>query len=127
MTVAIQAASISDALKISFPGSRRMRRPAEFKRVYASGRRFGNEFFTANLLANELTCARLGMSIAARNVKRSVDRNRVRRLIRESFRMQQLPSVDIIIGARPGVVQADRDVLRAALDKIWRKVSTACA
>ena len=106
-----------------------MRRPAEFKRVYATGQRFGNEFFTANVLANELTWARLGMSIAARNLRRAVDRNRVRRLIRESFRMhqQQLPSVDIIIGARSAVLQADRASLRAALEKIWHKVATSCA
>ena len=129
MMVVTQAASISDARKTSFPGNRRMRRPAEFKRVYASGRRIGNEFFTANLLANDVTWARLGMSIAARNVRRSVDRNRVRRLIRESFRMHQLqlPSVDIIIGARPAVVQADRAVLRESLDRIWIKVSASCA
>ena len=106
-----------------------MRRPSEFKRVYAGGRRLGNEFFTANVLANELIWARLGMSIAARTLRRAVDRNRVRRLIRESFRMhqQQLPSVDIIIGARSAVLQADRARLRAALEEIWRKVAAPCA
>jgi ribonuclease P protein component len=106
-----------------------MRRPAEFKRVYANGRRFGNEFFTVNTLANELPCARLGMSIAARNLRRSVDRNRMRRLIRESFRIHQhdLLSVDIIIGTRSSVLRAERAVLNAALVKIWRKLGTSCA
>jgi ribonuclease P protein component len=114
---------------VSLPASRRMRSPAEFKRAYASGRRFADEFFTATAQANDLTWARLGMSIAARILRRAVDRNRVRRLIRESFRMhqQQLPSLDIIIGARAGALKADRAHLRASLDKLWRKIATSCA
>jgi ribonuclease P protein component len=106
-----------------------MRRPAEFKRAYATGRRFANQFFTANAQANDLTWARLGMSIAARILRRAVDRNRVRRLIRESFRMhqQQLPCLDIVIGARGAAAQADAARLRAALESLWQKIATSCA
>jgi ribonuclease P protein component len=51
---------------LRLPPERRLRRPAEFKHVYAVGRRLGNEFFTVNAQPNGLTSARLGMSIAAR-------------------------------------------------------------
>jgi ribonuclease P protein component len=123
----MSAASQSNALKL--PPDRRMRRPGEFKLAYTAGKRFGNEFFTANIRGNELTWARLGMSIAARNLRRAVDRNRVRRLIRESFRMHQqdLPSLDIVIGARTAVISADRAILRASLAKLWHKIATSCA
>jgi ribonuclease P protein component len=106
-----------------------MRRPAEFKQVYAAGKRLGNEYFTVNAQANGLTCARLGMSIAARIVRRAVDRNRVRRLIRESFRVHQrtLPALDIVIGVRAGVVSVDNAHLRAALEKLWQKIASTCA
>lgn len=106
-----------------------MRRPAEFKRAYARGRRFANEFFTANVQANDLTWPRLGLSIAARILRRAVDRNRVRRLIRESFRMhqQQLPPVDIVIGARVAAKSAEPAHLRAALDGLWVKIANSCA
>jgi ribonuclease P protein component len=106
-----------------------MRRPAQFKRTYATGKRFGNEFFTANAQPNDLTWPRLGMSIAARILRRAVDRNRVRRLIRESFRMhqQELPDLDIVIGARAAAAQADRARLRAALESLWLKIATSCA
>jgi ribonuclease P protein component len=105
-----------------------MRRPAEFKRAYAVGKRLGNEFFTVNAQPNGLASARLGMSIAARILRRAVDRNRVRRLIRESFRVHQLglPAIDIVIGARAGVLAADNAQLRGALEKLWQKVTTAC-
>jgi ribonuclease P protein component len=106
-----------------------MLRPAQFKRAYAEGRRFSNEFFTFNVVPSEVTWARLGMSIAARNLRRAVDRNRIRRLIRESFRVHQsqLPRVDIVIGARALVTSADNASLRAALQTLWRKVADSCA
>jgi ribonuclease P protein component len=106
-----------------------MRRPAEFKRAYAAGKRFGNEYFTANAQSNGLLWARLGMSIAARNLRRAVDRNRVRRLIRESFRahQHQLPPLDIVIGARVATKGADAAALRAALEKLWDKIATSCS
>ena len=105
-----------------------MRRPAQFKHVYAVGKRLGNEFFTASVQANGLTCARLGMSIAARILRRAVDRNRLRRLIRESFRVHQwtLPPLDIVIGVRAGVLAGDNARLRGALEKLWQKISSTC-
>jgi ribonuclease P protein component len=122
------AAPSPDEPKFKLPASRRLRRPAEFTRAYATGKRFANEFFTANAQGNDLTWPRLGISIAARNLRRAVDRNRVRRLIRESFRMhqQQLPPVDIVIGARPRVTSADRATLRSALEQLWRKIVSSC-
>jgi len=114
---------------LRFPPERRMRRPAEFKHVYAVGKRLSSEFFTVNAQPNGLACARLGLSIAARILRRAVDRNRVRRLIRESFRVHQLnlPPLDIVIGARAGVLAADNPSLRVALEKLWIKLAAACA
>jgi ribonuclease P protein component len=124
----MNATSRPDESRLKLPPERRLRRPVEFKRAYATGKRFTNEFFTANAQANDLAWPRLGMSIAARNLRRAVDRNRVRRLIRESFRMHQqdLPALDIVIGARSAVIAADRASLRSALDKLWLKIAASC-
>jgi ribonuclease P protein component len=111
------------------PPERRLRRPAQFKEVYETGRRLGNEFFTANLHASAAGCARLGMSIAARTLRRAVDRNRLRRLIRESFRAHQLalPPLDMVIGVRAAVRTADNARLRGALEQLWQKITSTCA
>ena len=107
---------------------RRLRRAAEFKQLYASGRRLGAEPFTAIVRPNQLGTARLGMSIAARVLRRAVQRNRVRRLIRESFRQRcgQLPALDIVVGVRGGVQAASSARLREALERLWQKIASTC-
>ncbi len=107
-----------------FPPQSRLRRPAEFRQVYATGRRLGNDLFTVAALPNASTAARLGMSVAARSLKAAVARNRVRRLIRESFRRHQgdLPPLDLVIGVRPAVLAADNAVIRQRLEQLWQKI-----
>jgi len=113
---------------LRFPPERRLRRPAEFKRAYAQGRRLGNEFFTMSACPNGLTMARLGMSVAARNLKQAVARNRIRRLIRESFRQQlpSLPALDLVIGVRTAVLGAENARVRERLAQLWHKIAVPC-
>lgn len=83
---------------------------------------------SATVRPNEGPRARLGLSIAARTVGNSVQRNRLRRLIRESFRQQgQLPAVDIVIGARNAARTAAPPELRAALQRMWKQIDEAWA
>jgi ribonuclease P protein component len=112
-----------------FQRSQRLCRPAQFQAAYAQGRRFGNELFTATVRVNEgHASARLGLSIAARSVGNSVNRNRLRRQVRESFRLQQgLPPVDIVIGARNGARRAPAKELREALERLWKQINEAWA
>ena len=113
------------ARDLCFPPSCRLRKPGEFKLVYASGRRLGNEFFTLNAQLSASGGARLGMSVALRTMRSAVERNRVRRLIRESFRLRRfmLPALDIVIAARSAARGADRAQLRASLEQLWQKIA----
>jgi ribonuclease P protein component len=89
----------------------------------------GDGVFSMTVRPNDQATARLGLAIAARVVGNAVARNRVRRLIRESFRHAQhrLPAADIIVGARSGARDAPADRLRDSLDALWTKVATRCA
>jgi ribonuclease P protein component len=106
------------------PGSRLLR-PADFKRAYSAGRRLNTELFTANVIANTLQHPRLGLSVAARTIPTAVERNWVKRQVRESFRRTQyaLPAVDCVIGVRSAARAATRAQLRESLMQLWSRVT----
>ena len=121
-----------DRQRLQFRPAQRLRRPKQFQAAYRSGRRFGNELLTATVVrhpAGEARAARLGLSIAARTVGNAVQRNRLRRVIRESFRARQhdLPAVDIVIGARASARGAAAAAVRAALATLWTQIIATCA
>lgn len=62
--------------------------------------------------------ARLGLTISRRVAKKAVDRNRLKRLARESFRSQPaLPAWDFVVLAKAGAGEVERGPLRASLDR----------
>lgn len=115
--------------RLTFPAHKRLRHKSEFDAAYARGRRFGNGFFAVTVISNDKTGPRLGLAIALRVARTAVERNRIRRIIRESFRVHQetLPAVDIVVSARPKALGAPRERLHGSLAALWRQVSERCA
>lgn len=106
----------------------RLNKPSEFNRVFENAavrRRCGPLRMLA--VANEAHTARLGLVVGKRALPRAVDRNRVKRLIREAFRnnRSELVNMDIVIQvvapvARPldaAAVQAAAAGLLAAIQR----------
>ncbi|RUR31096.1 ribonuclease P protein component [Vreelandella nanhaiensis] len=67
---------------------------------------------------------RIGLVVSKKNVKRAVDRNRFKRLVRESARLRQhhLPSMDIVILAKRGVQDIDNETLNRQLHGMWKRL-----
>ena len=88
----------------------------------------GNGFFGVTARLNDQECPRLGLAVASKMAGSSVERNRIRRIVRESFRLHQheLPSVDIVVSARPRAKGASGAELRAGIEELWRKVKDQC-
>jgi ribonuclease P protein component len=106
----------------------RLRRKREFDAVYAHGRRFGNGFFGVTAHVNLKGWPRLGLAVAVKTAGNGVERNRIRRLIRESFRLHQheIPALDLVVSARLRARGAASCELRAQLELLWQEVRTKC-
>jgi ribonuclease P protein component len=114
------------------PKKGRLSRSAEFERVYRQGRSLGNRHLVLYVFPRgeqtatpELSAGpRLGLSVS-RKVGGAVDRNRVKRLLREAFTAEagRLPAgTDVVVVARPEARElAEREGLegvRAALAEL---------
>jgi len=112
-----------------FSPDQRLHSPAEFGRVFAEPARSSDRFFTVLARPSGRSVARLGLTDPKRAAKRAVDRNRLKRLARESFRRQHdLPAWDFVVLARAGADHAERQLVRASLDRHFeqlKKTATA--
>lgn len=71
---------------------------------------------------------RLGLAIAKRYVRRASDRNRIKRLTRETFRLNQhkLAGIDFVVMARTAAIQADHESLSRSLLRHWAYLVKQC-
>ncbi|WP_158881136.1 ribonuclease P protein component [Rhodanobacter sp. L36] len=109
------------------PREARLRRPSEFAALRLSSGRAGGRCFHVRYRSNELGHARLGLAISKRVSKRAVERNRIKRLLRESFRriQHQLPAVDVMVMAREQAAGIPGSELLIELDQLWKKLSAS--
>ena len=110
-----------------FPRRAHLRASAEFQAVFGGGTRFSGPLFRLQVLpaSGEGAQARLGMTVSKRVDKRAAARNRIRRQIREAFRLQraQLPPGDYVFQAKPEAKQVDNPGLRHALLKLLARAA----
>ena len=120
--------------RLRLPPERRIRRKSDFDAAYAHGQRCGNGFFAVTVYSRtqdgrRMDGPRIGLAVAVRTAGGSVQRNRIRRVIRESFRLHQheLPAADLVVSARARARGAAGPELHAALAALWKKVVLVCA
>jgi len=92
--------------------------------VFACPKRSADTFFTVLAAVSGKQTARLGLAISKKQVSRAVDRNRLKRLIREGFRhrCEELAGLDLVIMARRPALDVDNERLRRSLDNHWDKL-----
>lgn len=89
-----------------FRPRQRLRTRAEFDRVFRQGQRLEGRLFTLVVTSNGRAQDRLGLAVS-RRVGGAVERNRTKRLLRESFRqLSPAPraALDIVVLAKPEIV-----------------------
>lgn len=101
----------------------RLQKPADYQRVYRSKQWGGSEHHSFNVLAG--TKRALGVTVSKKVSKLAVQRNRLRRQIKEFYRQRQhqlIDGVELVITAKPSSANASQQQLLASIEALWQKV-----
>ena len=103
-----------------FPKTARLTDRASFERVLRQGKRHRAHGLTMVFLPNALFRARLGLVVPKRHVRRATMRNRIKRIIREAFRMQagSLQSADMVVLVYKEAAELPAATLRETIDRL---------
>ncbi|HKP70798.1 MAG TPA: ribonuclease P protein component [Pyrinomonadaceae bacterium] len=121
-----QAPDGSTLLRLGLPKETRLAKRAEFLRVYEQGTRFEGRYMTVFILANKLGRQRVGVTATKKAIGKAHDRNRAKRLLRESFRLNR-NQLDKISVKYDWVLNARRSLLRVKLDKPLEELAQIAA
>jgi ribonuclease P protein component len=112
---------------VSLPTKQRIRKPAEFRRVFARGNRTSNSLTNVAVVANELSYLRVGLSVSKR-VGTAVTRNLVKRRIRNAFANMSINGGwDVVVTAKPNSSEASYEDLGQAIRKSVEKLGIELA
>jgi ribonuclease P protein component len=98
-------------------------RPQDFAAVQGAGTSRSHPLFSARFLRTDLETTRFGLS-TGRKLGGAVVRNRVRRRLRETLRVMApsfQPGWDVLIIARPAIVEADHEAMAGALRRLLQR------
>jgi ribonuclease P protein component len=102
----------------------RLTKPVEFKRVFNKPAVSSDRWFKVLARAGTADCARLGMAVSRQVDKRAVGRNRIKRVVRESFRHHFAgggPAVDFVVLPRAESATICNRQLFQSLEKHWAR------
>lgn len=105
-----------------------IKKTKSFKLVYNNGRHVANNLFVMHTIENDTGDNRLGISIS-KKVGKAVIRNRIRRLIKESFRLKKdklIKGFDIVIVGRRAVSDMPKEgsfiMVDKSIDSLLRRI-----
>lgn len=109
---------------MSFLRSHRLTHQAEYNSVFDEQKKVSQRCLLVLFKPNQKLHGRLGLVIGKRAINSAVIRNRVKRILRESFRQNQerLKGWDIVIVARQQCDKLSKQKLRAGIEQLWEKL-----
>lgn len=109
----------------AFPKTKRLLNKESYDHVFNQSTKLVTPGFIVLYCANNLGHARLGLAISKKVVAQAHDRNRIKRLLRETFRIScaELKTLDIVVLARRGVNKEANSLIIDHLSKAWGQLS----
>ena len=110
-----------------FTRQQRLLKAADYKYVFNKPYKSTDRYLIVLARLNARDVARLGLAITKKRAKLAVDRNRIKRLTRDSFRHHQadLVGLDCVVLARNETKMTDNRTLLQSLQKHWQNLSKA--
>ena len=105
-----------------FPRKLRLTDASQFRAVFGNAQfKVSNRHFLVLARDNQLDHGRLGLVIGKKHLPKAVQRNRIKRLLRTSFRLNQdlLPGLDIVILARSNMNALDNQQITENVRRLW--------
>lgn len=98
---------------------------ADYQPVFKNARyKVSCQYILILAVVSNVSRPRLGLVIAKKNIAKAVERNRVKRIFRESFRHNQrlLLALDIVILARSGLGSLDNEQVHKNIERLWQEL-----
>ncbi|GAB3025980.1 ribonuclease P protein component [Bowmanella dokdonensis] len=107
----------------------RLLTPTHFENVFQQAIPAVSPQLTLLARLNNLDNPRIGITLSKKRVRRAHDRNRIKRIVRESFRLHQhkLPHADIVVVGKSGLDQLTNAQLFELLERLWKKITHRCS
>jgi len=111
-----------------FSRQSRLLKPAEFKLVFQQPTRSADDCFRILARANGIQRHRLGMAVSKKACARAVGRNRIKRIVRESFRTQLAGQVledalDFVVLPTATATNQSNKTLDESLSAHWQRLT----
>lgn len=111
-----------------FSKKNRLLNKKDFEEVFSLAfKKVGNQYFFILLKKNNSNNKRVGVIVSKNNVRKANKRNLIKRIIKESFRLnkKKLSELDIVVLVKKEVNQlkTKKDV-RREIDSLWEKIQT---
>ena len=110
-----------------FRPSFRLRDAASYGRVFKKARRSRDKWFTVLYRPKRQGDARLGLAISRKACRLASNRNRIKRIVRESFRhnRRSIRSMDVVVLNQPAAANASNEQLFSSLAGHWQTIEKA--
>lgn len=102
----------------------RLRKQKDFENVFQKGFYFANDFLSLKITKNDLPISRFGFIVSKKVSKKAVQRNRIKRLLRESIRLKQKDlqtSFDAIFIVRAGTTEKNFKEVDLVMEKLLKR------
>ncbi|MBU2711683.1 ribonuclease P protein component [Zooshikella harenae] len=113
-----------------FPKRFRLLTSADYRHVFDHcSIKVPHKFLLMLAVPSKSEDSRLGVIVSKKIAKKAVQRNRIKRLFRESYRLthNKLPAIDIVILARPGLTELENEQIFRLLSKSWQRLNKRAA